>query len=103
MNGDEVCRRIRCQLGLLMVPIIIVTGNGDIENFQKSMEIGASDFVCKPYVPMELLVRVRTAAQRKRMTNELDNAGTLLFALARMVEAKDGTTGITALDSRTMG
>ena len=36
---------------------------------------------------------MRTAAQRKRMTDELDSAETVLFALARMVEAKDGTTG----------
>ena len=45
MHGDEVCRRIRCELGLKMLPIIMVTGNGDIETFQKSMALGASDFV----------------------------------------------------------
>jgi putative two-component system response regulator len=93
MDGDEVCRRIRSELGLTMLPIVMVTGNGDIANFQESMAVGATDFVRKPYVPTELLVRVRSAAQRKRMTDELDNAETLLFALARMVEAKDGTTG----------
>lgn len=93
MDGDEVCRRIRGELGLKMLPIIMVTGNGDIENFKESMAVGASDFVRKPYAPTELLVRVRAAAQRKRLTDELDSAETLLFALARMVEAKDGMTG----------
>lgn len=93
MDGDEVCRRIRGELGHKLLPIIMVTGNGDIENFKESMAVGASDFVRKPYAPMELVARVRAAAQRKRLTDELDSAETLLFALARMVEAKDGTTG----------
>ncbi len=93
MDGDEVCRRIRGELGLVMLPIIMVTGDGDLGNLQESMVAGASDFVRKPYAPTELLVRVRAAAQRKRMTDELDSAETLLFALARMVEKKDGTTG----------
>jgi putative two-component system response regulator len=93
MDGDEVCRRIRCELGQRMIPVIMVTGHGDIATFKESMDMGASDFVRKPYAPMELLARVRAAAQRKRMTDELDSAETLLFALARMVEAKDGTTG----------
>lgn len=93
MDGDEVCRRIRGELGLAMLPIIMVTGNGNLANLQESMAAGASDFVRKPYAPTELQVRVRAAAQRKRMTDELDNAETLLFALARLVEEKDGTTG----------
>ena len=93
MDGDAVCRYARGELGLTMLPIIMVTGEGDIGNLEASMTAGASDFVRKPYAPMELLLRVRSAAQRKRLTDELDSSETVLFALARLVEAKDGTTG----------
>lgn len=93
MDGDEVCRRIRGDLGLEMLPVLMVTGNSDVDNLSRSLAAGANDFLRKPYDPSELLARVDAAAQRKRMTDQLDNAESVLFALARMVEAKDGTTG----------
>jgi len=93
MDGDEVCRRIRGELGLAMLPVLMVTGNSDVDNLSRSLAAGANDFLRKPYDPSELLARVDAAAQRKRMTDQLDNAESVLFALARMVEAKDGTTG----------
>jgi len=93
MDGDETCRRIRTELGLTMLPILMVTGSNDIDNLTQSLTAGASDFIRKPYDPVELLARLHSAADRKRLTDQLDSAEHLLFALARMVEAKDGTTG----------
>lgn len=93
MDGDEVCRRVRGELGLTMLPILMVTGDGDIDNLTRSLAAGATDFVRKPYDPTELLARLDSAACRKRLTDQLDSAEAMLFALARMVEAKDGTTG----------
>lgn len=93
MDGDEVCRCIRGELGLGMLPILMVTGNGDIDNLTLSLSAGASDFVRKPYPPGELLARLDAAVSYKRRTDQLDSAESMLFALARMVEAKDGNTG----------
>ena len=93
MDGDETCRRIRTDLGLTLLPILMVTGNSDIGNLTTSLAAGASDFVRKPYDPAELLARLNAAVQKKRLTDQMDSAESLLFALARMVEAKDGTTG----------
>jgi putative two-component system response regulator len=93
MDGDEVCRRIRGELGLTMLPILMVTGDGDIDNLTKSLSAGASDFLRKPYDPTELLARVEAAVSHKRLTDQLDSAESMLFALARMVEAKDSDTG----------
>jgi len=89
MDGDEVCRRIRGELGLTMLPILMVTGNGDIDNLTQSLSAGANDFLRKPYDPAELLARLDAAVYRKRLTDQLDCAESMLFALARMVEAKD--------------
>jgi putative two-component system response regulator len=93
MDGDEVCRRIRGELGLDMLPILMVTGNSDIDHLTLSLAAGASDFVRKPYNPGELLARLDAAVSHKRLTDQFDSAESMLFALARMVEAKDGNTG----------
>lgn len=93
LDGDEVCRRIRGELGLDMLPILMVSGDNDTDNLTVSLAAGASDFVRKPYEPVELVARLDAAVSHKRLTDQLDSAESMLFALARMVEAKDGTTG----------
>lgn len=74
MDGDEVCRRIRGELGLGMLPILMVTGNGDIDSLTLSLSAGASDFVRKPYDTNELLARLDAAVSHKRLTDQLDSA-----------------------------
>ena len=93
LDGDETTRRIRSDLQAMMLPIIMVTGSNSSVDLEISMEAGASDFIRKPYNPVELVARVDAAAARKRLTDQLDDAESVLFALARMVEAKDGNTG----------
>jgi len=93
LDGDEVCRRIRKDEALRLIPIIMVTGADTNEELAKSFSAGATDFVRKPYNPPELFARIKSAVRNKRLTDQLDSADSLLFALARMVEAKDETTG----------
>lgn len=93
IDGDEVCRRIRRDLDEAMLPIIMVTGKGTSDELAGSLQAGANDFIRKPYSPLELMARVDAAANQKRMIDQLDNAEAMLFALARMVEAKDQNTG----------
>lgn len=93
MDGNQVCREIRNNLGDLMTPIIIVTGFGGHNDLSVSLRAGATDFIRKPYHPSELEARVDAAAAHKRLTDQLDSAESMLFALARMVEAKDSCTG----------
>jgi putative two-component system response regulator len=93
MDGDTVCKYIREIPGMNLLPVIMVTGSNSSEELAKSFAMGATDFIRKPYSPMELLARVKAAVANKRVTDQLDSAENLLFALARMVEAKDQTTG----------
>jgi putative two-component system response regulator len=93
MDGDTVCKHIREIPGMNLLPVIMVTGSNSSEELAKSFAMGATDFIRKPYSPMELLARVKAAVANKRVTDQLDTAENLLFALARMVEAKDETTG----------
>ncbi len=93
MDGEEVIRRIREELGEAMLPIIMVTGSSTSEMLPAGLKAGATDFIRKPYNADEFTARVDAAINRKRLTDQLDSAEAVLFALARMVEAKDGDTG----------
>lgn len=93
MDGDEVCYRIRTVLKDSLLPIIMVTGANSHDDLTRSMDVGANDFILKPYSASELRARVNAAASHKRLTDQLDSAESMLFALARMVEAKDEDTG----------
>lgn len=93
ITGDQVCRRIRDDKRYELLPIIMVTGCYDDKTLSDSLQAGASDFIRKPYSTVEFLSRVNSAVRQKRKTDDLDNAETLLFTLARMVEAKDEETG----------
>ncbi|MDH5571843.1 MAG: response regulator, partial [Gammaproteobacteria bacterium] len=93
MDGDKLCHCIRNELNLSLLPVIMVTGSNSCEDMSNSMQAGANDFIRKPYDPTELIMRINTAAYQKRLTDQLDSTESLLFALARMVEAKDSHTG----------
>lgn len=93
MDGDQVCYVIRTTLKKPLLPIIIVTGCTGHDDVARSMDAGANDFIRKPHSVSELRARVNAAASHKRLTDQLDSAESILFALARMVEAKDGNTG----------
>ncbi|PVV06409.1 MAG: hypothetical protein B6D77_15895 [gamma proteobacterium symbiont of Ctena orbiculata] len=93
IDGDEVCYRIRQELNNHLLPVIMVTGSGSSQSLHHSLSIGANDFIKKPYDPLELKSRARAAIEMKHLMDQLDDAASVLFTLAKMVEARDPTTG----------
>ena len=59
IDGREVCRRIKNDLLLRHLPIIMVTGKGDISDKVDGIDAGADDYVVKPFEPKELMARIR--------------------------------------------
>ncbi|MDP2787623.1 MAG: response regulator [Pseudomonadota bacterium] len=92
-DGIDVCRRLREQEEFRLLPIIMLTSLGSPDDVVRGMEVGATDYITKPFNAVELTARVRAAVEKKRLTDRLDDTESVLFALARVVEAKDGTTG----------
>ncbi len=92
IDGDETCRRIRNDLNLKLLPVIMVTGSVGKEHAIKSINAGANDFIVKPFSVDELTSRVKSFAENKRLTDSLDSAENLLFTIAKFVEARDKNT-----------
>jgi len=64
MNGFDVCREIRRHS---QIPIIMLTARGDLSDRVVGLEIGADDYLPKPYEPRELVARINSVLRR---TNE---------------------------------
>ena len=68
MDGLEVCRRIRSlQGGAAQVPVLMLTAKGDPMDRIIGLELGADDYLPKPFAARELLARVRSVLRRTRM------------------------------------
>jgi phosphate regulon transcriptional regulator PhoB len=66
MNGLEVCRRLRGDPTTAAVPIIMLTAKTDEVDRVVGLEMGADDYVAKPFSPKELVARVRAVLRRAR-------------------------------------
>lgn len=64
IDGREVCRRVKKDLLLRHLPIVMVTGKGDINDKVTGIDAGADDYVVKPFEPKELLARIRMILRR---------------------------------------
>ncbi|WP_437073837.1 response regulator transcription factor [Streptomyces sp. enrichment culture] len=90
MDGLEVCRRLR---GHGPVPVIMLTARGDEDDRILGLEVGADDYVTKPFSPRELVLRVESVLRRSRPApsgHRVAAAGLTVDPDARRV-TKDGT------------
>lgn len=83
MDGYEVCRRLRNDPATKNIPIIFVTAKSDSEEEAKGLDLGAVDYIAKPFNNTVVKARVRTHVQLKVRTDMLEQLAML-----------DGLTGI---------
>jgi phosphate regulon transcriptional regulator PhoB len=65
MDGLEVCRRLRAEPATRALPIIMVTAKGEETDRVVGLEMGADDYLVKPFSPRELVARVRAVLRRR--------------------------------------
>ncbi|MEU9136284.1 response regulator transcription factor [Streptomyces sp. NPDC048404] len=90
IDGLEVCRRLRAQGP---VPVIMLTARGDEDDRILGLEVGADDYVTKPFSPRELVLRVESVLRRTRpvpAARPLHAAGLTVDPSARRA-TKNGT------------
>jgi len=93
INWETVFEHIHVTLDLSHLPILLVTKEHPNNDLIDRLKPGLYDFIHKSYVITELILRIELAARKKRESDNLENVESVLFALARMVEAKDECTG----------
>lgn len=92
LDGFEVCKQLREHSS---IPIIMLTAKGDDENIVHGLELGADDYVTKPYSPKELIARVRALARRSNVRLERKSnlvAGPFHVDPAHMEVRRNGET-----------
>ena len=90
LEGTEVCRRIRATSG---VPIVVLSARGAEADKVNALDLGADDYVTKPFGPEELLARIRVALRRIISTEDAETgllrAGDLTIDYDRRRVLKD--------------
>ncbi len=119
MDGYEVCRRLKSDPQTSEIPIIFLSALERTQDKVKGLELGAVDYITKPFQPEELVARVNTHLTLRCLQRRLRKANTdltelnrgleqkvaeqsrellrsrdgIIFAMAKMTEARDDHTG----------
>lgn len=72
MNGFEVCKYIKGNPRLRIIPVVVVTALNDVSDRVEAMRAGADDFLSKPIDDMELIVRVRSLMRMRQLYTEIE-------------------------------
>lgn len=103
IDGLEVCRRLRQES---LVPVIIITARGEETDRVIGLELGADDYVCKPFSMRELLARVKAVLRRQQAAaGEVDQksilhgpGGLKLDSVSRTAAAGDQDLELSTLE-----
>jgi len=112
MSGLEVCRWFKKDERLKDIPIIFLSGLQEIDDKVEAFRVGGVDYIGKPFQELEVLARIRTHLQLRRLNTELVSNNerleelvaeqvqqvtasqmAMIFALAKLAEVRDDDTG----------
>jgi formate hydrogenlyase transcriptional activator len=78
LDGFETCARLRAEASTQRIPIIFMTSLGELDDKVRAFELGAQDYITKPFQVPEVLARVSTQLQIHRLQQSLQSANTAL-------------------------
>jgi len=95
MSGLEVCRALRSVPETANLPIIMVTARGDEGDRIVGLDMGADDYIPKPFSPNELIARIRAVTRRSRRESDAESDtqlafGSLIMDLSRHTVTDNG-------------
>ena len=92
LSGYEICRIMRADSATAAVPVIMLTARAQEEDRVKGLELGADDYVTKPFSPRELVARVRAVLRRTQPfgPERILRFGPLVIDLDRHEVTEDG-------------
>jgi len=100
LDGFEVCQRLHSSPATRDIPVIFLTAKIETESVVKGFEIGAVDYVTKPFNAAELLARVHTHLELKHTREELIKKNKELIKAKKKLELAARTDPLTELSNR---
>ncbi len=98
-DGFEICREVR---KMSNIPIIMLTARGDVIDRVSGLELGADDYIGKPFEPRELVARVQAILRRAELTGssvgELSFEGLTIDTETRSVRVDDEPVELTSME-----
>jgi len=73
IDGLEVCRRLKSENSTRNIPIVMLTAKGEESDIVAGLELGADDYITKPFSPRVLLARIKTVLRRVGETEKDDS------------------------------
>jgi DNA-binding response OmpR family regulator len=73
-DGFRILQQMKSDLLLQQVPVILVTGVGEVHNKARGLQMGADDYITKPFDPQELLARINAVLRVRRSEQMLRGA-----------------------------
>jgi signal transduction histidine kinase len=98
INGFEVCSALKKDLMYKNIPIIFLTAKNDKEDVVNAFDLGAVDYITKPFNSKELIARVRTHLSLKKTKDELEKKN---LELEKALEMKDEFLSLVSHEFRT--
>lgn len=89
ISGYEVCKQIKQDKETQFIPVIVITALSELNDKLKAIELGADDFLVKPFNKLELITRIKSLLNLKALHDDVDRSENILFSLVRALEAKD--------------
>lgn len=93
MSGPELCRWMKAHRSTQLIPVLMITNLQGVANEIVGISSGADEFLIKPLHPAVVRTRVRAMLRNKTLIDSLEEAETILLALAQTVEHRDSYTG----------
>ncbi len=94
MNGREFCKRLKQDSLLMHIPVIMLTGKGEVQDRIDGIEAGVDDYMIKPFDPSELLARIKMTVRRTMRSldanalTHLPGNTTIMEELQRLIDSK---------------
>jgi two-component system phosphate regulon response regulator PhoB len=92
MSGIEACKTMRSMTETRSIPVIMLSARGEEGDRTLGLDIGADDYMTKPFSPKELVARIHAVLRRSRpsLTNKIMTFGNLCLYPARKIVERDG-------------
>jgi putative two-component system response regulator len=92
IDGFRLCSTLKQKAGNHFFPVILLTALSDRNSRIKGLEVGADDFISKPFETLELVLKIRSLLKLKNLHEELDHSENIILTLAVAMEARDPYT-----------